>query len=230
MRILVVEDDLHMASLVARVLRESGYAVDIVGDGAAAVQRGSSVEYDLVVLDILLPGLDGFAVCRRLRSIGSAVPILMLSARSEIADRVRGLELGADDYLPKPFAIGELRARVGSLMRRRALPLQITLTVGSIRLDRARRLVNVHGADVELTAKEYALLEYLLLNRGRTVSRHEIAEHVWDEHFDPMSNLIDVYISRLRQKVDRRLTEHEDSFLTTRRGEGYIVQDLAVER
>ena len=227
MRILVVEDDSHMATLVARVLRESGYAVDVVGDGPTAVHRGSTVEYDLFVLDILLPGLDGFAVCRRLRAAGLATPILMLSARSEIADRVRGLELGADDYLPKPFAVGELRARVDTLLRRRSLPLQITLTVGSIRIDRARRLVNVAGADVELTAKEYALLEYLLLNRGRTVSRHEIATHVWDENFDPLSNLIDVYVSRLRQKIDRRLAEHEDSFLTTRRGGGYVVEDLA---
>jgi two-component system, OmpR family, response regulator len=225
MRILVVEDDLHMASLVARVLRESGYAVDVVGNGMDAVQRTATTSYDLVVLDILLPGLDGFAVCRRLRAAGAAIPILMLSARSEIADRVRGLELGADDYLPKPFAVGELRARVSALLRRRALPQQVTLTVGPIRLDRARRSVNVRGADVELTAKEYSLLEYLLLNRGRTVSRHEIAEHVWDENFDPMSNLIDVYISRLRQKLDARAIEGGDSFLTTRRGEGYFVPD-----
>src|SRR5262245_41473949 len=161
MRILVVEDDLHMAALLSRVLRQSGYAVDTVGDGPAALERASAVEYDLVVLDILLPHLDGFAVCRRLRAAGAAAPILMVSARSEIADRVRGLEVGADDYLPKPFAIGELRARVAALMRRRALPLQITLTVGSIRLDRARRIVNVQGSSVELTAKEYSLLEYL---------------------------------------------------------------------
>ena len=122
MRILVVEDDLHMASLVARVLRESGYAVDVVGDGVGAVERLLDKEYDLVVLDILLPGLDGFAVCRRLRADGAAVPILMLSARSEIADRIRGLEIGADDYLPKPFAVGELRARVGALLRQKLDP------------------------------------------------------------------------------------------------------------
>ncbi len=226
MRILAVEDDLHMASLLCRVLRESGYAVDVVGEGAAAVDRGVTGKYDLLILDILLPGMDGFTVCRHLRAAGISTPILMLSARSEIADRVRGLELGADDYLAKPFAADELRARVGALLRRRALPQQITLTVGSIRLDRARRAVNVNGTDVELTAKEYSLLEYLLLNRGRTVSRHEIAEHVWDERYDPMSNLIDVYIGRLRQKLDPLSPERRDSFLTTRRGEGYFVPDL----
>ncbi|HTR05020.1 MAG TPA: response regulator transcription factor [Thermoanaerobaculia bacterium] len=226
MRVLVVEDDLHMASLLGRVLRESGYAVDLVGDGTAAVERASATDYDLVILDILLPGLDGFGVCRRLRAAGSSTPILMLSARSEIADRVRGLEIGADDYLPKPFAVGELRARVGALLRRRALPPQMMLTVGNIRLDRAKRLVDVENRMVELTAKEYALLEYLLLNRGRTVPRREIAEHVWADSFDPTSNLIDVYISRLRQKLDPA-SDRGVSFLTTRRGEGYFVADDA---
>ena len=158
-----------MASLLSRALRESGYAVDVVGDGADAVEQSTHASYDLVVLDILLPGLNGFEVCRSLRAAKASVPILMLSARSEIADRVRGLDLGADDYLAKPFAMAEFRARVAALLRRRDLPPQITLTVGSIRLDRARRLVAVHDHDVELTAKEYSLLEYLLLNRGRLV-------------------------------------------------------------
>ena len=153
----------------------------------------------------------------------------MLSARSEIADRVRGLELGADDYLPKPFAIAELRARVGALMRRRSLPTQITLTVGSVRVDRSRRSVEVRGGIVELTGKEYALLEFLLLNRGRLVTRQEIAEHVWDDHFDPFSNLIEVYVGRLRQKIDLPGANRGASFLTTRRGEGYVVEDLPPE-
>ena len=157
----------------------------------------------------------------------AAAPILMLSARSEIADRVRGLELGADDYLPKPFAMAELLARVSALLRRRSLPQQVTLTVGKLRLDRAKRLVEVRGRAVELTAKEYSLLEYLLLNRGRVVTRQEIAQHVWDEHFDPFSNLIEVYVGRLRQKIDPPLEEGEPSFLKTRRGEGYFVEDLA---
>jgi len=229
MRILVVEDDPRMASLVARALREAGYAVDVVGDGAEAVEQGRTTAYDLVVLDILLPGKDGFAVCRELRAAHVPAPILILSARSEIADRVRGLELGADDYLPKPFAVSELRARVAALMRRRGLPPQITLTVGSVRVDRGRRSVEVRGRVVELTGKEYALLEYLLLNRGRLVTRQEIAEHVWDDHFDPFSNLIEVYVGRLRQKIDAPSAEHKPSFLTTRRGEGYLVEDLPQE-
>jgi DNA-binding response OmpR family regulator len=224
-RILVVEDDPRMASLLSRALRESGYAVDVAGDGPDAVERGSFGDYDLVILDILLPGLDGFAVCARLRKALDATPILMLSARSEIADRVRGLDLGADDYMAKPFAMDELRARVSALLRRRALPQQISLTVGNIRLDRGKRLAEVCGRVVELTAKEYALLEYLLLNRGRVVSRQEIAEHVWDEHFDPFSNLIEVYVGRLRQKLD----VEDRSFLRTRRGEGYFVEDLRRE-
>jgi two-component system OmpR family response regulator len=226
-RILVVEDDARMASLLSRVLREAGYAVDVAPDGITAAQRGSHDAYDLVILDILLPGIDGFTVCQRLRAASASTPILMLSARSEITDRVRGLQLGADDYLPKPFAVEELRARVTVLLRRRSLPLQIALTVGRIRLDRTKRSVDVRGSLVELTAKEYALLEYLLLNRGRMVSRQEIAEHVWDASFDPSSNLIDVYVGRLRQKLDGPLPRGERSFLTTRRGEGYLVEDAS---
>jgi len=229
MRILVVEDDPRMANLIARALRETGYAVDLVGNGTEAVEQGGLAPYDLVVLDILLPGMDGFSVCRQLRAASVSTPILMLSARSEIADRVRGLELGADDYLPKPFAIAELRARVGALMRRRSLPTQITLTVGSVRVDRSRRSVEVRGGIVELTGKEYALLEFLLLNRGRLVTRQEIAEHVWDDHFDPFSNLIEVYVGRLRQKIDLPGVNRGGSFLTTRRGEGYVVEDLPPE-
>jgi len=229
MRILVVEDDPRMASLVSRALRESGYAVDVVRDGAEASRQGTATAYDLIVLDVLLPEKDGFAVCQDLRAAGVATPILILSARSEIADRVRGLELGADDYLRKPFAVAELRARVGALMRRRSLPPQITLTVGSVRVDRGRRVVEVRGRAVELTSKEYGLLEFLLLNRGRLVTRQEIAEHVWDSHFDPFSNLIEVYVARLRQKIDAPVSEGKPSFLTTKRGEGYLVEDLPQE-
>jgi DNA-binding response OmpR family regulator len=229
MRILVVEDDARMASLLSRALRESGYAVDVVADGNDAVFQASSSSYDLVVLDVLLPGKNGFAVCRELRAAAASMPILILSARSEIADRVRGLDLGADDYLSKPFAVEELRARVAALLRRRSLPQQITLKVGNIHLDRGRRSVEVRGHVVELTGKEYSLLEYLLLNRGHIVTRKEIAEHVWDEHFDPFSNLIEVYVGRLRQKLDLPAEKGRSSFLTTRRGEGYVVEDVKVE-
>lgn len=215
-----------MASLLSRALRESGYAVDVVGDGKGAFEQGAFGNYDLMILDILLPGMSGFEVCRELRAAEVSTPVLMLSARSEIADRVRGLGLGADDYLPKPFAVAELRARVGALLRRRCLPPQILLAVGNVHLDRGRRSVEVRGKLVELTSKEYSLLEYLLLNRGRLVTRQEIAEHVWDDRFDSFSNLIDVYVGRLRHKIDGPGTDHASSFLSTRRGEGYCVEDL----
>ena len=226
MRILVVEDDPRMAGILSRALRDTGYAVDVASDGVHAADQAALVPYDLMVLDVLLPGIDGFAVCQRVRGAQRSVPILMVSARSEIADRVHGLDLGADDYLAKPFSLEELRARVGALLRRRTLPQQITLTVGPIRLDRSRRTVQVRRRTVELTAKEYALLEYLLLNRGRVVTRREISEHVWDEHFDPFSNLIEVYVGRLRQKIDTG-SDSRTSFLKTRRGEGYLVEDEA---
>ena len=215
-----------MARLLSRALREAGYAIDVVSRGEQAVDYAAFGTYDLLILDILLDGMDGFEVCRSVRKAELKMPILMLSARSEIADRVRGLNLGADDYLPKPFAVEELRARVGALLRRRSLPAQITLTVGEIRLDRGKRSVEVRGRVVELTAKEYSLLEYILLNRGRIVTRREIGEHVWDEHFDPFSNLIEVYVGRLRQKIDAGARPGEASFLTTRRGEGYYVEDV----
>ena len=215
-----------MAGILSRALRDTGYAVDVASDGVHAADQAAMVPYDLMVLDVLLPGIDGFAVCQRVRGAQGRVPILMVSARSEVADRVHGLDLGADDYLPKPFSLEELRARVGALLRRRTLPQQITLTVGPVRLDRTRRTVQVRRRTVELTAKEYALLEYLLLNRGRVVTRREIAEHVWDEHFDPFSNLIEVYVGRLRQKIDAG-SDARNSFLKTRRGEGYLVEDGA---
>jgi two-component system copper resistance phosphate regulon response regulator CusR len=175
-----------------------------------------------------LPDGDGYAVLQFLRGKGDSTPVLILTARGSWAERVDGIDAGADDYLPKPFAVEELRARVGALLRRRTLPQQISLTVGAIRLDRSKRTAHVRGRAVELTAKEYSLLEYLLLNRGRIVTRREIAEHVWDEHFDPFSNLIEVYVGRLRQKIDAS-TDTKSSFLTTRRGEGYFVEDLSQE-
>jgi len=226
MRILVVEDDPRMARLLERVLRDAGHAVETATDGAKALERACAATYDLILLDILLPVLDGLAVCRSLRTRNSSTPILMLSARSELRDRIQGLHDGADDYMAKPFSVEELRARVGALLRRRSLPAVIALTVGGIRLDRRRRLVEVRGQTIELTVKEYALLEFLLLNRSRVLTREEIATHVWDERFDPFSNLIEVYVNRLRQKIDGA-APGAPSFLTTRRGEGYFVDDGA---
>ncbi len=176
-----------------------------MGRGDEAVEQVLFGSYDLMILDILLPGFDGLAVCNAVRAKNFAMPILMLSARSEIAERVRGLEDGADDYLPKPFAVKELRARVGALLRRRSLPPQITQTLRDIRLDRGKRSVDVRGGTIELTGKEYSLLEYLLLNCGRIVTRRQIAMHVWDERFDPFSNVIEVYVGGLRQKIDAPL-------------------------
>jgi two-component system copper resistance phosphate regulon response regulator CusR len=227
MRILVVEDDPKLGRAVVRALRDVGYAVDLARDGNEAIDHATMVPYDLIVLDILLPGVDGFEVCQRLRRANYETPILMLSARSEIEDRVRGLDLGADDYVPKPFALEELRARVRALLRRRKVPQQVTLTAGEVRLDRNRHRAQVGRRTIELTAKEFALLEFLLLNRGRVVSRREIADHVWDEHFDPFSNLIEVYVGRLRHKIDSA-PERRGSFLRTLRGEGYLVEDQAM--
>jgi two-component system, OmpR family, copper resistance phosphate regulon response regulator CusR len=226
MRILVVEDDPRMARLLERILQEAGHGADTAVDGAKALECASMTTYDLILLDIMLPVLDGLAVCRSLRARNSSTPILMLSARSELRDRIQGLHDGADDYMAKPFAVEELRARVGALLRRRSLPAVIALTVGGIRIDRRRRLVEVRGHTIELTVKEYALLEFLLLNRSRVVTREEIATHVWDERFDPFSNLIEVYVGRLRQKIDGA-APGAPSFLTTRRGEGYFVDDGA---
>ena len=224
MRLLVVEDDKQLAPIVARALREVGYAVDIAGDGDMAIDQATMVPYDLIVLDILLPGTDGFAVCRHLRQERCQMPILMLSARSEISDRVRGLNIGADDYLPKPFALEELRARVRALLRRRHVPTQVMLTAGEVRLDRNRHRAHVGTRRVNLTAKEFALLEYLLLNRGRVVTRREITDHVWNDHLDPISNLVEVYVGRLRQKIDAT-SESRSSFVQTLRGVGYLVED-----
>ncbi len=219
----MVEDEPRMGRLLGKVLRESGFAVDISASGEAALEHVAGSSYDLILLDVLLPGADGFSVCRQIRSEGVAAPILILSALGEITDRVRGLELGADDYLPKPFAVEELRARVFALLRRRSHPPRQILAVGRLRLDRWRRVVSVEGRDVELTAKEYALLEFLLLNSGRVLTREEIGEHVWDDSFDPFSNLIEVYVGRLRQKIDG-LIDPGNSFVKTRRGEGYVVE------
>jgi DNA-binding response OmpR family regulator len=217
-----------MGRLLGRLLRESGFAVDIAGNGEAALEHVRASSYDLIILDILLPDTDGLSVCRQIRNEGLPIPVLILSALSEITDRVRGLELGADDYLSKPFAIDELRARVFALLRRRSAPPRQILAVGRLRLDRWKRVASVEDRHVELTAKEYALLEFLLLNCGRVVTREEICEHVWDESFDPFSNLIEVYIGRLRQKIDPWMKGSE-SFVTTRRGEGYLVEILGAD-
>jgi two-component system, OmpR family, copper resistance phosphate regulon response regulator CusR len=218
MRILLVEDERSAARMIAKGLREHGHAVDVVGDGASAVQQAATVTYDIVVLDLLLPMKSGLDVCRELRSKGDVVPVLMLTARDAVDDRILGLDAGADDYLTKPFHFGELLARVRALTRRRALPLlPERLECGRVVLNTRTQEAWVDSQLIELTAREYALLEYLCRKEGTVISREEIAEHVWDNRYDPCSNVIDVYVQRLRRKLDRG----ERSFIQTRRGAGY---------
>jgi two-component system copper resistance phosphate regulon response regulator CusR len=220
MRLLVVEDDPRLCAVLVRGLREAGYAVDTAGDGDAALYQTAINPYDAVILDVMIPGVDGFEVCRRLREDHSAVPVLMLTARDAIDDRIHGLDVGADDYLTKPFDFGELLARVRALLRRTLVVTSPTLQVADLSIDTASHRVRRGSEEIVLTSKEYSLLEYLARNAGRVISREEIAEHVWDEHFDRFSNLIEVYVNRLRRKVDRS----DPHLIITRRNEGYMLR------
>jgi DNA-binding response OmpR family regulator len=218
-RVLLVEDEPSAAHVLAKGLREQAYAVDVAGDGETAIFQVGTTDYDAVILDVMLPVKDGFAVCRAIRDSGCTVPILMLTARDAVDARIQGLDSGADDYLVKPFDFGELRARLRALVRRGRQPLlPEQLTAGVLTIETRSHRVRVQSRDVALTAKEYALIEYLVRRAGDVVSRADIAEHVWDEHYDPVSNVVDVYVQRLRRKLDRPGT---DSMIRTRRGEGY---------
>ncbi len=221
MRILLVEDEPRLAQVIAKGLREHSYAVDLAADGNAALYQTSINDYDLILLDVLLPGPDGFEVCRELRGRGDATPVLMLTARATIDDRITGLDAGADDYLTKPFAFRELLARVRALLRREPQLHHDLVQLDDLLLDGASHRVSRAGRAIELTAKEYALLEYLVRRAGQLVSRAEIAAHVWDESFDPFSNTIEVYVNRLRKKIDE---QHAVKLIHTRRGEGYILE------
>src|SRR5947207_13019920 len=226
MRVLLVEDEPHAAHVLAKGLREHAYAVDVAPDGGAAVFQIGTTDYDAVILDVVLPVKDGLTVCRTIRASGCAVPILMLTARDAVDARIEGLDAGADDYLVKPFDFGELLARLRALIRRGQQPLvPDRLAVGALALDTRSHRAWMRNREVPLTAKEYALLEYLARRAGDVVSRADIAEHVWDEHYEPLSNVVDVYVQRLRRKLDRR---GSDSLIRTRRGEGY--QLSAAER
>ena len=220
MRILLVEDESRVAGFIARGLREQAYAVDLARDGDAALYQAAVNQYDLVILDVLLPGKDGHTVCRELRSAGFRTPILMLTALDAVDDRVAGLDSGADDYLTKPFDFKELLARLRALLRRPTSLRPQVARVADLTLNTASHAVSRAGKPVSLTAKEYALLEFLVLNQGRVVGREQIAEHVWDETFDPLSNVIDVYVKRLRNKLD---SGQGVRLIHTRRGEGYIL-------
>ena len=219
MRVLLVEDEPNAARILAKGLREQAYAVDMAADGEIALFQIGTTDYDAVILDVMLPAKDGFAVCRSVRAGGSSVPILMLTARDSVDSRIEGLDCGADDYLVKPFDFGELLARLRALIRRGRQPLLPELLVaGPLTLETRSRQVRIRGKDVALTAREYAFLEYLVRHAGDVVTRSEIAEHVWDEHYDPFSNVVDVYVQRLRRKIDQPGLE---SLIRTRCGEGY---------
>ena len=219
-KLLVVEDEEPTAAFLRRGLSEEGFAVDVAGDVAGAYQAVRIYEYDAIVLDVMLPGGDGFSLCRRWRADGVKTPILFLTARDDVADRVRGLELGGDDYLVKPFAFAELLARVRALVRRgHAAPGSAELRVGDLVLDPSRRQVRRCGQLIELTMREYQLLEYLVHHAGTVVSRTSLWEHVWDSHSVPDSNVVDVYVRYLRNKLGRN-----PDLIKTVRGGGYLLQ------
>lgn len=220
MRLLLVEDEPAAAQMLAKGLREHGYAVDLAADGEEGLEKIHTNQYDLVILDVILPRKDGFAVCRELRSIGSSLPVFMLTARDEVEDRIAGLNLGADDYLTKPYEYREVLARVNALLRRGPMPYIEVIEIGDLRLELKSRTVVRGGRLIELTAKEYAILEYLARRQGQVVSREDLSEHAWDEHYDVFSNVIEVYMLRLRKKID---AGHSVKLIRTRRGEGYVL-------
>jgi DNA-binding response OmpR family regulator len=220
LRVLLVEDEKSAAQVLAKGLREHAYAVDIAADGEAALYQAEINDYDIIILDVMLPVRDGLDVCEELRAGGSTVPVLMLTARDSFSDRVQGLDAGADDYLTKPFDFHELLARIRALLRRGPVLHPETIELADLKLDTRARRVHRAGREIPLTAKEYALLEYLARNAEQVVGRARIAEHVWDENFDPFSNLIEVYVQRLRRKIDNG---HSTKLLRTLRGEGYML-------
>jgi two-component system copper resistance phosphate regulon response regulator CusR len=221
MRILLVEDDADVARFIRRGLTEQAYAVDVAEDGEQALYLASLSEYDAVVLDLLIPAPDGMEVCRNLRASGSTVPILMLTARGSVDDRIAGLDAGADDYLAKPFEFGELLARLRALLRRGGATTSALLQAGELAIDTRSHRVTVRDQPLTLTTKEYAVLEYLARNCGRIVTREEISEHVWNQDFDPFSNLIEVYMNRLRRHLGRLSAGR---FIHTVRGAGYMLE------
>ena len=223
MRILLAEDDRRIANFVSKGLRENSYAVDVANDGEDALYQVSINDYDLIILDVMMPLKDGFEVCRELRQEGNKTPILMLTARDAVEDRISGLDFGADDYLIKPFEFGELLARLRALLRRQNVVRPPKIIVADLEIDTISQKVWRGGKEILLTAKEYALLEYLAREKGKVIGREEISTHVWDESFDVFSNLIEVYVNRLRAKIDK---DFAPQLIQTRRGAGYILDDV----
>jgi DNA-binding response OmpR family regulator len=222
MRILLVEDDTDLAQFVGKGLKEERYAVDVAADGEQGLQLATHHPYGLLILDIMLPLLDGLTLCRRARAEGVTAPVLLLTARDTVEDKVAGLDSGADDYLTKPFAFAELLARVRALLRRGGPQQQTRLKAGDLELDPATHRVWRAGKEIVLTNKEYALLDFLLRNKNRVLTRTAIIEHVWDISYDPMTNIVDAHIRALRAKVDR---DFPQPLITTVRGAGYMLED-----
>ena len=222
MRILLVEDEERIASFIARGLKESHYVVDVASDGEKGLFMAEINEYDLAILDIMLPKKDGITICRELRNKGRDLPILMLSAKDSTDDKIRGLNIGADDYLAKPFAFKELLARVQALLRRQKPSQGQILKVGDLQLNQLTHKVIRQDKEIELTSKEYMLLEYFMLNAGKLISRTMISEHVWHEDFDSFTNVIDVFVNYLRKKIDKGFKK---PLIHTIRGSGYCLKE-----
>ena len=222
MRILVIEDEKKVAEFIARGLRDQRFAVDISNDGQSGWEMAKAYNYDLVILDLMLPGLSGTEVLKRIRQQGALMPILILTARADTAEKVANFEAGADDYLTKPFAFEELLVRVKALFRRGGIDRSNVLRIGDLEIDRVTQQVRCAGKRVELTSKEYSLLEYLAANAGRVLSRTMIMEHVWDESFEGLTNIVDVYVRHLRSKVD---VVNSGKLIRTVRGVGYSISD-----
>ncbi|HOO92203.1 MAG TPA: response regulator transcription factor [Opitutales bacterium] len=222
MRILVVEDDAKVAGFIKKGLVEEQYAVDVFPNGNDGAFWASENDYDLIILDIMLPGKDGLSICRELRAKGVVIPIIMLTAKDTVNDKITGLEVGADDYIGKPFAFGEFLARIRALLRRSQTYKEPLLKIADLEMNPATRIVTRGGQEIALTGKEYALLEYFLRNPGRVLSETRIVEHVWDMNYDPRTNVVNVYIHHLRSKID---SGFDNKLIHTIRGTGYVMKD-----
>jgi two-component system copper resistance phosphate regulon response regulator CusR len=221
MRVLVVEDEVDVARFIRKGLVEQAYAVDVAADGESALYMAGIHTYDVAILDLLIPAPDGLDVCRTLRASGSTMPILFLTARGSVDAKIAGLDAGGDDYLAKPFEFGELLARLRALLRRGGTKVMPVITVGNLEIDTRSHRVRLENQILTLTTKEYAVLEYLAHDSGRVISREEISEHVWNEEFDPFSNVIEVYVNRLRRHIEK---VSDTKLIHTIRGAGYMLQ------